>query len=331
MLLGFHCLPTSHTLISPSTCSFNIVPTMAQKRKQSQPTALCPPPTPDFSGQPCTAGVVSRLLSERRGRPLEGGSWFLLGARLPVSVAWGQDTSVPRKLLSRFANQLDFSEGHKLLSGEEWVGVCGRVRGRGQRGQKPQSRESIWRTKGKGCVSLCPHGSQARVCHVLSYSQRAQLTEGAEAVVQIPSGLTMAWRPGVGRKAGWLVSCALQRSRHFGAQAKRRRPEWHAEMDGTPPRLLFAPACGAPTQHHRILFCRYQSREPSEFSPRAGTEHPVSALNYLHFSFTKGRWGGSELQKYSSRLLSTHPRMGSLFGKIGFFFSYIIITWVLFN
>lgn len=127
---------------------------------------------------------------------------------------------MPRKLLSRFANQLDFSEGHKLLSGEEWVGVCGRVRGRGQRGQKPQSRESIWRTKGKGCVSLCPHGSQARVCHVLSYSQRAQLTEGAEAVVQIPSGLTMAWRPGVGRKAGWLVSCALQRSRHFGAQAQ---------------------------------------------------------------------------------------------------------------
>lgn len=110
---------------------------MAQMRKQSQPTVYPPRPSTlsqhQFSGQLRTAGAVSRLPSE----PREERDHWEEGADASLGHTFrkhglGQDTLVPRKLLSRFASKLVFSKGSRLLSGEEKVCVEGRVLGMGR-------------------------------------------------------------------------------------------------------------------------------------------------------------------------------------------------------
>lgn len=108
---------------------------MAQMRKQSQPTVYSPLPTTLSQHQTFLDNLAQLEWSpgyQGDRDHWEEGADSSLG-HLPVNMAWGQDTLVPRKLLPRFANQLVFSKGSRLLPGEERVCKWGRGLERGLR------------------------------------------------------------------------------------------------------------------------------------------------------------------------------------------------------
>lgn len=241
MLLWF-TFRLHHILISPFTCSFNIVQTMAQIKKQSQPSISPLPTTPsphqtvqDSLPQP---GWVARGLFSETGTTGGGGSWFLLLPHFPVNASRGPTCPQSQgKLLSLGCKPTSFAArehtDHQARIG--YMCVCwGRERRRGpgdtlskasewslpsdkKLAEKPQSTtQSIQRREGERNMWVCRGWTSGwnLPCYFLRLVSRinpVQPLRGRSlgAVIQTPSG-ERSQEANPGQESGWLSATSFK-------------------------------------------------------------------------------------------------------------------------